>query len=170
MPQFTRIAVTGLVSAALAVVGGCDGMSSEEKGIFGGLGAGGLAGGIAKAAGADTDTSLAIGAGVGLATAVAIYVIEERQATAQEQQTAKEKAAEQLEPVSDEEKAELKKQNTYVAVPVDEGENDQQGVMVVDPETGEPVNDTVYVVDSSDPNVDSGEKVDIGGYDAIYVD
>jgi hypothetical protein len=160
-----------LLSLALLSGAGCESTSTGQKSVLGGLGAGGLGGGLAKALGADTEASLAIGAGVGLATAVAINIIEERRATEEERRAAQEKANKQLEPVKQEERQELKDSNTYVAVPV--GEDTQSGqkeVMVVDPVTGEPVNDTVYVVDASDPGMDSREKVDLGGYDAIYVE
>jgi hypothetical protein len=172
--RFTmRSMAAALASAILGVAlingAGCQNPSTSHS-VLGGVGAGALAGGLSRVAGASTEASIAIGAGVGLATAVAIHVIEQRRATEREQELARQRAAQQLEPVEPQRRQELKEQNTHVAVTVGEdAAARQKEVMIVDPVTGQPVNDTVYVVDASDPAVASGEKVDLGGYDAIYV-
>lgn len=120
--------------------------------------------------GGDTSMSAALARGAGLAQAAFVRVLEERPASEEEQKEAKSKASKQLEPVSAEERQDLKDKDTYVAVPVGQTDEGQKEVMVVDPVTGEPASDKVYVVDSSDPNVADGSKVDLGGYDAVYVE
>jgi hypothetical protein len=170
MRSITAALGTALLGVALINGAGCQNPSTGHS-VLGGVGAGALAGGLSRIAGASTEASIAIGAGVGLATAVAIHVVEQRRATERDQGLARQRAVQQLEPVEPQKRQQLKEQNTHVAVTVSEDAAAQQReVMIVDPVTGQPVNDTVYVVDASDPAVASGKKVDLDGYDAIYVD
>src|SRR6478609_4884009 len=83
-------------SAAVLVTGlfltGCENMSPAANGALFGAGAGTLAGGIAKAAGASNSEAVAIGLATGAIVGVTAYVIAKHQATERQRKIAEERA------------------------------------------------------------------------------
>src|SRR6202048_2350970 len=71
---------------------GCENMSPTANGALFGAGAGALAGGIAKAAGASNSEAVAIGLATGAIVGVTAYVIAKHQATERQRRYAEERA------------------------------------------------------------------------------
>lgn len=114
-----------------------------------------------------------VAAAISALESVRVLVKETRPAQPSEKAQAKQKATEELKDVSPQDRKTMKEQRTYVAVKVDPAADappapDTKSVVLVDPETGDAVNDTVYEVDSD--SSEAGDKIDLGEYEALYVD
>src|SRR5260370_34934592 len=70
----------------------CENMSPETTGVLAGVTSGALAGGIAKAAGANNAQAVAIGLGTGAAVGAIAYVIAKHEATERRRRIAQEQA------------------------------------------------------------------------------
>lgn len=148
----------GILTVSMGASVGCDTLSEAANGVTTAIGV--------RSGGGTLEAALA-----SAATAVAVQAIQERQATQAEQEKAESAASKELSTVSTEQKSEMKQSGTVVAVPV--SDNTQEGttdVMLVDPESGKAVNDKVYTVESKQDGVESGKKIELDEYEAIYVD
>jgi predicted small secreted protein len=104
-------------------------------------------------------------------TAINFAASSVREAQAAERQQAEARAAKKLESMPPATRTEMSQNKTYVAVKVDSPDQTEK-VMVVDPQSGKSVDGRVYER-SRGPGVTqvkAGDKIDLGEYDAVYVD
>src|SRR5580704_8411794 len=87
----------------------CENMSPEATGVLAGVTSGALAGGIAKASGANNATAVAIGLGTGAAVGAIAYVIAKHEATERQRRIAEERARLAYEHMSAERRARVQK-------------------------------------------------------------
>ena len=160
----TTISITLLASIGFA---GCENMSPETTGVLAGVTSGALAGGIAKAAGANNATAVAIGLGTGAAVGALAYVIAKHEATERQRRIAEERARLAYEKMSAERKAKVKKQR-YIAVSTVQEKNDKgaKSVMIYDTQSQQVINNQVYDVKTA-PKDGQVQKYDT--YSAEYV-
>src|SRR6516165_4559250 len=157
-------------SAALVaglLMTGCENMSPAANGALFGAGAGALAGGIAKAAGASNSEAVAIGLATGAVAGVTAYVIAKHQATERQRKIAEERARLAYESAPAPKKARYQK-TRYIAVDTVR-EKDSKGaksVMIYDTQTQQVVGSNVYDVKQA-PKEGSVSKFDT--YSAEYV-
>lgn len=142
----------------------------ENAAVFGG-GAGLLAGGLARAAGASTGEALAIGAATGAVVGITTYIIAKRQATERQRRIAEQRARVYYGRLSPEKKVALKKKKVrYIAVDTEKDERTspkaKKNVMIWDTQSESVVGNNVYDVQNT-PSVGSTAKFDT--YSAEYV-
>jgi hypothetical protein len=158
-------------TSALLVAGlllsGCENMSPTTNGVLFGTGAGTLAGGIAKAAGASNSEAVAIGLATGAIVGVTAYVIAKHQATERQRRIAEERARLAYESASAARKARYRK-TRYIAVDTVREKNSTgaKSVMIYDTQTEQVVGNNVYDVKQS-PKAGTVSKFDT--YSAEYV-
>jgi hypothetical protein len=142
-------------------------MSPTANGALFGAGAGTLAGGIAKAAGASNSEAVAIGLATGAIVGVTAYVIAKHQATERQRRIAEERARLAYENASAQRKAQYRK-TRYIAVDTVRERNSAgaKSVMIYDTETEQVVGNNVYDVKQS-PKEGTVSKFDT--YSAEYV-
>jgi hypothetical protein len=169
--KFFMNAVLIKSSTAVLVAGllltGCENMSPEANGALFGTGAGILAGGLARAAGASTSQAVAIGVATGAVVGVTAYVIAKRKATERQRRYAEERARLAYQNAPPPRKAQYKK-SRYIAVDTVR-EKDSAGaksVMIYDTQTQQVVGNNVYDVKES-PKEGTVSKFDT--YSAEYV-
>lgn len=147
--NYTLVLLAGAVGAA-SLCGGCEtsgGTAATTGGIFGGLTA--L---IASAAGMDTEEALLLGAGVGLlAGGITYYVVEaeKREAEAYELSRAQHMGQQRVEDLTVAEANAIETEDAKLAVLVSRDQTHSQ-VIMVDPDTLEPVDDQIYNVPNSE--------------------
>ena len=142
----------------------------ENAAVFGG-GAGLLAGGLARAAGASTGEALAIGAATGAVVGITTYIIAKRQASERQRRIAEQRARVYYGRLSPEKKVALKKKKVrYIAVDTEKDERTspkaKKNVMIWDTQSESVVGNNVYDVQNT-PSVGSTAKFDT--YSAEYV-
>jgi hypothetical protein len=164
---------SGLIkcSSAVLVAGllltGCENMSPEANGAVFGTGAGVLAGGLARAAGASTSEAVAIGLATGAVAGVTAYVIAKHQATERQRRYAEERARLAYENAPPPRRAQYKK-TRYLAVSTVREKNSTgaKSVMIYDTQTQQVVGNNVYDVKQA-PKEGTVSKFDT--YSAEYV-
>ena len=142
----------------------------ENAAVFGG-GAGILAGGLARAAGASTGEAMAIGAATGAVVGITTYIIAKRQASERQRRIAEQRARVYYGRLSPEKKVALKKKKVrYIAVDTEKDERTspkaKKNVMIWDTQSESVVGNNVYDVQNT-PSVGSTAKFDT--YSAEYV-
>jgi hypothetical protein len=154
-----------LLTVAIVAVGlvltGCE----HNGALFGGAGA--LAGGKARAAGASNSEAVAIGLATGAAVGQTAYTIAKHEATERQRRTAEARAHLAYQDLSPERKARVKK-NRYIVVDTVR-EKDSQGaksVMIYDTQTQQVVGSNVYDVKQSPKG---GTSLQIEAYPGVYV-
>jgi hypothetical protein len=158
-------------SSALLVAGllltGCENMSPEANGAIFGTGAGILAGGLARAAGASTSEAVAIGLATGAVAGVTAYVIAKHKATERQRRYAEERARLAYENAPPPRQARYRK-SRYIAVDTVREQNSTgaKSVMIYDTSTQQVVGNNVYDVKQS-PKEGTVSKFDT--YSAEYV-
>ena len=163
----------GLIKSSSAVLlaglllTGCENMSPEANGALFGTGAGALAGGLARAAGASTSEAVAIGLATGAVAGVTAYVIAKHQATERQRQYAEERARLAYENASAQRQARYRKAR-YLAVDTvrEQDSSGAKSVMIYDTQTQQVVGNDVYDVKQT-PKEGSVSKFDT--YSAEYV-
>jgi gas vesicle protein len=168
--NFMRASLIEFTSAVLVaglLLTGCENMSPAANGAVFGAGAGTLAGGIAKAAGASNSEAVAIGLATGAIVGVTAYVIAKHQATERQRKIAEERARLAYENASASRKEQYRK-TRYIAVDTVREKNSTgaKSVMIYDTQTQEVVGNNVYDVKQS-PKEGSVSKFDT--YSAQYV-
>jgi len=161
------IKMTSAVLVSGLILSGCENMSPETQGTLAGLGAGALAGGVAKAAGMSDSSAVAIGMASGAAVGYGVYVLAKHQATERQRKVAEERARLAYQQMSAQRKASVRK-HRYIAVATVR-ESDSKGaksVMVYDTQTQQVVGNNVYDVKQS-PKEGTVSKYDT--YTAEYV-
>jgi hypothetical protein len=146
---------------------GCENVSPAANGALFGTGAGALAGGIAKAAGASTSEAVAIGLATGAVVGVSAYVIAKHQATERQRKIAEERARLAYENAPPPRKAAYRK-TRYIAVDTVREKNSTgaKSVMIYDTQSQQVVGNNVYDVKES-PKQGTVSKFDT--YSAEYV-
>ena len=168
--DFMRASLIQCTSAVLVaglLLTGCENLSPAANGAVFGTGAGILAGGVAKAAGASTSQAAAIGLATGAIVGITTYVIAKRQATERQRKIAEERARLAYESAPAPKKA-LYQKTRYIAVDTVR-ERDSQGaksVMIYDTQTQQVVGNNVYDIKQA-PKEGSVSKFDT--YSAEYV-
>lgn len=158
-------------SSALLVAGllltGCENMSPGTTGALFGTGAGALAGGLARAAGASTSEAVAIGLATGAVVGVTAYIIAKHQATERQRRYAEERARLAYEEASAQRKAQYRK-TRYIAVDTvrEKDSSGAKSVMIYDTQTQQVVGNNVYDLKQS-PKEGTVSKFDT--YSAEYV-
>jgi len=158
-------------SAALLVSGllltGCENLSPAANGALFGTGAGALAGGIAKAAGANTSQAVAIGLATGAVVGVTAYIIAKHKATERQRRIAEERARLAYQSAPPPRKAQYRK-SRYIAVDTvrEKDSSGAKSVMIYDTQTEQVVGNDVYDVKQS-PKEGTISKFDT--YSAEYV-
>ena len=157
----SAVIVTGLFLT------GCENLSPAETGALFGTGAGALAGGIAKAAGASTSEAVAIGLATGAVAGVTAYIVAKHQATERQRRIAEERARLAYENAPPPRKVQYRKQR-YIAVDTvrEKDSSGAKSVMIYDTQTEQVVGNNVYDVRQS-PKEGSISKFDT--YSAEYV-
>jgi hypothetical protein len=163
----------GLIKSSSAVLlaglllAGCENMSPEANGALFGTGAGVLAGGLARAAGASTSEAVAIGLATGAVAGVTAYVIAKHKATERQRQYAEERARLAYENASEQRQAGYRKAR-YLAVDTvrEQDSSGAKSVMIYDTQTQQVVGNNVYDVKQT-PKEGSVSKFDT--YSAEYV-
>jgi hypothetical protein len=164
---------SGLIksSSAVLVAGllltGCENMSPGTNGVVFGTGAGILAGGLARAAGASPSEAVAIGLATGAVAGVTAYVIAKHKATERQRRYAEERARLAYENASAQRKARYR-QARYIAVDTvrEKDSSGAKSVMIYDTQTQQVVGNNVYDVKQS-PKQGTVSKYDT--YSAEYV-
>jgi hypothetical protein len=164
---------SGLIksSSAILVAGllltGCENMSPGTNGVVFGTGAGILAGGLARAAGASPSEAVAIGLATGAVAGVTAYVIAKHKATERQRRYAEERARLAYENASAQRKARYR-QARYIAVDTvrEKDSSGAKSVMIYDTQTQQVVGNNVYDVKQS-PKQGTVSKFDT--YSAEYV-
>jgi hypothetical protein len=158
-------------SAAVLVSGlfltGCENVSPATQGVLFGTGAGALAGGIAKAAGASNSQAVAIGLATGAVVGATAYIIAKHQATERQRRIAEERARLAYQSAPPPRRAQYRK-SRYIAVDTVR-EKDAPGaksVMIYDTQTQQVVGNDVYDLKQS-PKEGTISKYDT--YSAEYV-
>jgi hypothetical protein len=158
-------------SSAVLVAGllltGCENMSPEANGAVFGTGAGILAGGLARAAGASTGEAVAIGLATGAVAGVTAYVIAKHKATERQRQYAEERARLAYQNAPPPRQASYRK-SRYIAVDTVREQNSSgaKSVMIYDTATQQVVGNNVYDV-KQPPKEGTVSKFDT--YSAEYV-
>ena len=158
-------------TSALLVAGllltGCENLSPAANGALFGTGAGALAGGVAKAAGASNSEAVAIGLATGAIVGVTAYVIAKHQATERQRKIAEERARLAYENAPAPRKAAYRK-TRYIAVDTVREKNSTgaKSVMIYDTQSQQVVGNNVYDVKQS-PKEGTVSKFDT--YSAEYV-
>ena len=158
---------TSAVLVAGLLLTGCENLSPAANGVLFGTGAGALAGGVAKAAGASNSQAVAIGLATGAIVGITAYVIAKHKATERQRKIAEERARLAYESAPAPKKARYQK-TRYIAVDTVR-EKDSQGaksVMIYDTQTQQVVGSNVYDVKQA-PKEGSVSKFDT--YSAEYV-
>jgi hypothetical protein len=160
-----------LATSISIFVTACENMTPGENAAVFGTGAGILAGGIARAAGASTGESIAIGAATGAIVAFTAYVIAKHQATERQRRVAEERARVYYARLAPEKKVALKKKKVrYIAVDTEKDTHTspkaQKAVMIWDTQSETVVGNNVYDVQTA-PSVGSTAKFET--YSAEYV-
>src|ERR1700729_931529 len=126
----TAVLVAGLLLT------GCENMSPEANGALFGAGAGVLAGGLARAAGASTSEAVAIGLATGAVVGVTAYVVAKHKATERQRQYAEERARLAYENAPPPRRAQYRK-TRYIAVDTVREQNSAgaKSVMIYDTQT-----------------------------------
>ena len=163
--------IVALSTSISLLVAACENMTPGENAAVFGTSAGLLAGGIARAAGANTAESIAIGAATGAVVAFTAYVIAKHQATERQRRIAEERARVYYAHLAPERKVALKKKKVrYIAVDTEKNEQTspkaQKSVMIWDTQSEAVVGDNVYDVQET-PSVGSTAKFET--YSAEYV-
>jgi hypothetical protein len=158
-------------SAAVLVSGllltGCENLSPATNGVLFGTGAGTLAGGIAKAAGASNSQAVAIGLATGAAVGATAYIIAKHQATERQRRIAEERARLAYQSAPPPRRAQYQK-SRYIAVDTvrEEDASGTKSVMIYDTQTQQVVGNDVYDLKQS-PQEGTISKYDT--YSAEYV-
>jgi hypothetical protein len=158
-------------SSAILVAGlllnGCENMSPGANGAVFGSGAGILAGGLARAAGASTSEAVAIGLATGAVVGVTAYVVAKHEATERQRRYAEERARLAYEDAPAPRKAQYRK-TRYIAVDTvrEKDSSGAKSVMIYDTETQQVVGNNVYDV-KEPPKEGTVSKFDT--YSAEYV-
>jgi len=164
-----RSLTTSVCVTLLATIGftSCENMSPEATGVLAGVTSGALAGGVAKAAGANNATAVAIGLGTGAAVGALAYVIAKHEATERQRRIAEERARLAYEKMSAERKARVQKRR-YIAVATVQEKSDKgaESVMIYDTESKQVVGNTVYDVKTAPKD---GQTQKYESYSAEYV-
>lgn len=165
-----RVAVVCGIVGALLALPGCT--QSEREQIFASV-TGGDSGKMSSVGSILNSRNGDVASAIAALEAVRVLVRETRPAKPAEQAQAKQKASKELDQVSAEDRRGMREQGTYVAVAVDPAADappapGTESIVLVNPETGEPADDTVYEVNAGSAN--SGDKINLGEYEAIYVD
>lgn len=163
--------VAALSTSIALLAAACENMTPGENAAVFGTSAGMLAGGIARAAGANTAESIAIGAATGAVVAFTAYVISKHQATERQRRIAEERARVYYTHLAVEKKVALKKKKVrYIAVDTEKNEQTspkaKKSVMIWDTQSEAVAGNYVYDVEST-PAVGSTAKFDT--YSAEYV-
>ena len=150
---------------------GCENMTPGENAAVFGSGAGILAGGIARAAGASTGESIAIGLATGAVVGMTTYIIAKHQATERQRRIAAQRAQVYYGRLAPAKRTALKKKKVrYIAVDTEKNEKTspkaKRSVMIWDTQSESLVGNSVYDVQST-PSVGSTAKFDT--YSAEYV-
>ena len=142
-------------------------MSPQANGVVFGTGAGILAGGLARAAGASTSEAVAIGLATGAVAGVTAYVIAKHQATERQRRYAEERARLAYENAPPPRKAQYRK-TRYIAVDTvrEQDSSGAKSVMIYDTQTQQVVGNNVYDVKQT-PKQGTVSKFDT--YSAEYV-
>jgi len=158
---------TSAVLMAGLLMTGCENLSPAANGALFGTGAGALAGGIAKAAGASNSEAVAIGLATGTIVGVTAYVIAKHQATERQRKIAEERARLAYENASAQQKDNYRKAR-YIAVDTVREKNSTgaKSVMIYDTKSQQVVGNNVYDVKQS-PKEGTVSKFDT--YSAEYV-
>jgi hypothetical protein len=161
------IKFSSAVLLAGLLLNGCENMSPEANGAVFGSGAGVLAGGLARAAGASTSEAVAIGLATGAVAGVTAYVIAKHQATERQRRYAEERARLAYENASAQRQAGYRKAR-YLAVDTvrEQDSSGAKSVMIYDTQTQQVVGNNVYDVKQT-PKEGSVSKFDT--YSAEYV-
>jgi len=146
---------------------GCENLSPAANGALFGTGAGALAGGVAKAAGASNSQAVAIGLATGTIVGVTAYVIAKHQATERQRRIAEERARLAYENAPAPQKAKYRK-TRYIAVDTVREKNSTgaKSVMIYDTQSQQVVGNNVYDVKQA-PKEGTVSKFDT--YSAEYV-
>jgi hypothetical protein len=158
-------------SSAVLVAGllltGCENTSPGATGALFGTGAGVLAGGLARAAGASTSEAVAIGLATGAVVGVTAYVIAKHEATERQRRYAEERARLAYENAPPPQRAAYEK-TRYIAVDTVREQNSSgaKSVMIYDTQTQQVVGNDVYDVKQA-PKEGTVSKFDT--YSAEYV-
>jgi hypothetical protein len=158
-------------SSAVLVAGllltGCENMSPGANGAVFGTGAGVLAGGLARAAGANTSEAVAIGLATGAVVGVTAYVIAKHKATERQRRYAEERARLAYENAPPPRQAAYQK-TRYIAVDTlrEQNSSGAKSVMIYDTQTQQVVGNNVYDVKEA-PKEGTVSKFDT--YSAEYV-
>ncbi len=157
--------------ATTIALAGCENMTPGENAAVFGSGAGILAGGIARAAGASTGESIAIGLATGAVVGMTTYIIAKHQATERQRRIAAQRAQVYYGRLAPAKKTALKKKKVrYIAVDTEKNEKTspkaKKSVMIWDTQSESLVGNSVYDVQST-PSVGSTAKFDT--YSAEYV-
>jgi hypothetical protein len=157
----SAVLVTGLLLT------GCENMSPGANGALFGTGAGALAGGLARAAGASTSEAVAIGLATGAVVGVTAYVIAKHQATERQRRYAEERARLAYENAPPPRRAAYQK-TRYIAVDTVREQNSSgaKSVMIYDTQTQQVVGNNVYDIKQA-PKEGTVSKFDT--YSAEYV-
>jgi hypothetical protein len=158
---------TSAVLVAGLLLTGCENLSPAANGALFGAGAGALAGGVAKAAGASNTEAVAIGLATGAIVGATAYVIAKHQATERQRKIAEERARLAYADASATRKASYRKAR-YLAVDTVREKNSTgaKSVMIYDTQTQQVVGTNVYDVKQA-PKQGSVSKFDT--YTAEYV-
>jgi len=161
------IKMTSAVLVSGLILSGCENMSPQTQGTLAGLGAGALAGGVAKAAGMSDSSAVAIGMATGAAVGYGVYVLAKHQATERQRRVAEERARLAYQQMSAQRRAAVKK-HRYIAVPTvrERDSKGAQSVMVYDTQTQQIVGNNVYDVKQA-PKAGTVSKYDT--YTAEYM-
>src|ERR1700735_3015156 len=117
------IKTIALATSISLLVTACENMTPGENAAVFGTSAGLLAGGIARAAGANTAESIAIGAATGAVVGFTAYVIAKHQATERQRRIAEERARVYYAHLAPEKKVALQKKKVrYIAVDTEKNE------------------------------------------------
>jgi hypothetical protein len=158
-------------SAAVLVSGlfltGCENVSPATQGVLFGTGAGALAGGIAKAAGASNSQAVAIGLATGAVVGATAYIIAKHQATERQRRIAEERARLAYQSAPPPRRAQYRK-SRYIAVDTvrEKDASGAKSVMIYDTQTQQVVGNDVYDLKQS-PKEGTISKYD--AYSAEYV-
>lgn len=163
--------IVALATSIAIFATGCENMTPGENAAVFGSGAGILAGGIARAAGASTGQSIAIGAATGAVVAMTTYIIAKHQASERQRRIAEQRARVYYGRLSPAKKVALKKKKVrYIAVDTEKDEHTspkaKKAVMIWDTQSESIAGNNVYDVQST-PSVGSTAKFDT--YSAEYV-
>ena len=161
------IQCTSAVLVAGLLMTGCENISPAANGVLFGTGAGTLAGGVAKAAGASNSEAVAIGLATGAVVGVTAYVIAKHKATERQRKIAEERARLAYESAPAPTKAQYRK-TRYIAVDTvrEKDSTGAKSVMIYDTQSQQVVGNNVYDVKQS-PKEGSVSKFDT--YSAEYV-